>query len=190
MHKFFLARIVVLLGVATPLVIANAQGTTVAPASPHPSAALAAVVATCQNVAGKASAAQRVTSCTLLLKSTGFSPLARAHILLDRAFAYSMLKQWKQSLADYDQALKLAPKLPVAWSEKGFARLRMHQYAMAIADYSNALTLDPKTAYSWFGRGIARIDQGDKADGAKDLAAARQLDPQVDKTFARFGLHP
>ncbi len=190
MHKKLLTKIAVLVGVATPLLIIGAPASTRAAADPNPSATLQAIVATCQNVTGKASAAQRVASCSQLLKSTGFSPLARAHILLDRAFALSILKQWTQSLADYDEALKLAPKLSVAWSEKGFARLRLHQYDMAITDYTNALTLDPKTAYSWFGRGIARIDMGDKINGTKDLAAARHLDPQVDKTFARFGLHP
>ena len=190
MQKYYFALIAVVSLLLLQGTTGSAYATTKITAKPGASSALSAVVATCQNAAGKASAAQRVTSCTMLLKSTGFSSDARAHILLDRAFAFSMLKQWTPSLADYDDALKLAPKLPVAWSEKGFARLRMHQYAMAITDYSNALALDPKTAYSWFGRGIARISQGDKADGEKDLAAARKLDPKVDTTFARFGLHP
>ncbi len=190
MAKVFPAKLAVVSMLLMPLAFSGASATTNGAARSAKDPALVAVVSTCQNSQGKATAAQRVASCTILLKSKSFSSDARAHILLDRAFAYSMMKQWTPCFSDYDEALKLAPKLAVAWSEKGFARLRQHQLDMAITDYSNALALDPKTAYSWFGRGIARIGKGDKVDGQKDIVAARQLDPNVDATFARFGLHP
>ncbi len=59
------------------------------------------------------------------------------------------------AIADYNEAIRLAPKDAAAFLNRGFVYAAKQDYDRAIADYSEAIRLAPKDAAAFFNRGLA-----------------------------------
>lgn len=92
-----------------------------------------------------------------------------------------------RAIADYDQALKLDPKLAVAYNNRGIARLSKGDSDRAIADYDMALKLDPKFAYAYKGRGNAWKAKGDDDRAIADYDQAIAIDPNYSHAYKDRG---
>ena len=56
-------------------------------------------------------------------------------------------------MADYTEAIRLDPKLAVAYNSRGNVYYDEGDYDRAIADYNEAIRLDPKYAFAYNSRG-------------------------------------
>jgi tetratricopeptide (TPR) repeat protein len=86
------------------------------------------------------------------------------------------------AIADYDQAIRLAPNDAIAYSNRGAARGQSGDLEGAIADYDQVIRLAPNDAIAYSNRGITRADSGDKPGGKMDLQQAAELFEQQGNT--------
>ena len=109
-----------------------------------------------------------------------------ATIYYYRGNAYYNQKEYDRAIEDYNQALKLNPKLVAAFNNRGIAYAQKGEYDRAIADFNQALLLNPKDAYAFNDRGNAYELKGDKVKAIESYrqALAVAQDPQV-KEFAQ-----
>ena len=59
----------------------------------------------------------------------------------------------KESLGEYDKAIKANPKLAEAYFNRGNAHFDLGQNQQAVKDYSEAVRLNPKDGEAYFNRG-------------------------------------
>ena len=55
---------------------------------------------------------------------------------LNRGLAYARLDKWKESIADYTQAIEIAPKSATAYTNRGIIYQRRRMWPEAIADFT------------------------------------------------------
>jgi tetratricopeptide (TPR) repeat protein len=85
---------------------------------------------------------------------------------------------YDRATADYDEAIRLDPKIAAAYVGRGDAYSVKHDYDGAISDYDQAIRLDPKYAIAYFRRGAAYISKGDYRRAIADLDQGVRLDPK------------
>ncbi|MDE6340391.1 MAG: tetratricopeptide repeat protein, partial [Muribaculaceae bacterium] len=78
-------------------------------------------------------------------------------------------------IADYDQALKLNPRLVYAWLNKGNLYYEAGDYTSALQCYAEALRLAPAFGSAYFNRGITYLQIGNKRLAFADLSKAGEL---------------
>ena len=90
------------------------------------------------------------------------------------------------AMADFTEALKLDPKMTVAYLNRGTCYTRILEYEKAVEDYSKAIQLDPanKRAYRSRGEVNKALSEGLRQMGDKDKAA--ELKALSDKDFAKY----
>jgi tetratricopeptide (TPR) repeat protein len=91
-------------------------------------------------------------------------------------------KDYDRALADHERAIKVDPKNPAAYMNRGNTYLAKQDYERAVADFDQAIKLNPKYAEAFFNRGIAKRNHGDAAGGEADIAQAKALQPGIGAT--------
>jgi tetratricopeptide (TPR) repeat protein len=92
--------------------------------------------------------------------------------------------EWKnrgdldRAIADYNDALRLAPKNALIYLNRGLAWESKGEHDRAIADYNDALKLDPKFAPTYNNRGNALGKKGEYDKAIADYNDALKLDPK------------
>jgi len=81
------------------------------------------------------------------------------------------------SIADYNQALKLHPSNAEAYYKQGLAYYETKEYDRAIAEYNQALKLDPSYAHAYYDRGNAYLDKKEYDRAIADYNQVLKLDP-------------
>ena len=97
---------------------------------------------------------------------------------LGRAYARQASGDTRQAnlaVADYDQALRLNPRLVYAWYNKGNLFYSLGDYTSALQCYGEALKLDPAFGTALFNRGITYLRLGNKRMAFADLSKAGEL---------------
>jgi tetratricopeptide (TPR) repeat protein len=84
------------------------------------------------------------------------------------------------ALADYDGALLLDPKNPMARLGRGNAFARKGRDDLAVAEYGKAIDLSPHYAAAYYKRGLAKLRSGDDHGSEADFAQARANDRRND----------
>ncbi len=135
---------------------------------------------------------------------------------LDRAILYSSIKNYNESFADYDKAIKLNPANPMAWFSRANTRFKLlelmhtfdeptlidnknsksnkkqvqntHTYEMIINDYNKTLQLDSSFTYAWFNNANTKILIGDYKGAVKDFSKAIEIDPTLSDAYFNRGL--
>ena len=84
--------------------------------------------------------------------------------LLGRALAKQ--GRFDEAVAEVNQAIALAPDLPLLYEDLGSVRARQGRFGDAIPLFEKAIRLDPRTpsAHRKLGQALAAVGQGDKAD--------------------------
>jgi tetratricopeptide (TPR) repeat protein len=96
-------------------------------------------------------------------------------------------QDFKGAIADYDQAIRLNPKLAVAYNGRGNARYELRDKQGAIADLEQAIRLDPKLAMAYNNRGGVRNELGDHRNAIADFDQAIRLDPNFALAYNNRG---
>jgi tetratricopeptide (TPR) repeat protein len=136
--------------------------------------------------------ARAIGFCTSAIDSGQLAPDALANAFDDRCWARGNNREYDLAIADCDAALKLSPKAPFAFGNRGTAYLHKGQYERAIADYDVALALFAARGSGggefYFGRAIAhsRLGQPDLAEA--DFRRAVALEPDIEARLAKVGL--
>ena len=89
----------------------------------------------------------------------------------------------EEAIADYNQAIDLAPDQPDPYLNRGTALEGLGQWQAAIADYTTVLRLNPEDAAAYNNRGNARAGLGQWQEALTDYQQAVAIDPQF--AFAR-----
>ena len=66
------------------------------------------------------------------------------------------LNRHEEAIADYDEALRMDPRLAAACYNRGNAKGVLGRHEEAIADYDKALQIDPQLAAAYYSREAAR----------------------------------
>src|SRR6266702_4480760 len=138
---------------------------------------------------GKLGADVLIRECTAAVQSGGH---ALPMIYLTRAAAYVLKGDYERALADYDEAIKLAPHTALAFAQRGEVHAKRRDYDSAIADYERAIELEPNLASAFSNRGLAWASKGEIRLAIADYTKAINLDPNLPVAFnnRRLGLAP
>ncbi len=115
------------------------------------------------------------------VKLTEKEPQTRSKALLIRA---TLQEEDDQRLADYNDAVKLAPHNADAVRARGLYYMSKDQFDTALADLNLAIELDPKNADNYEGRGIVEFLMKDYDAALKTLDKAVELDPDSALTYS------
>lgn len=113
--------------------------------------------------------------------------------ILDRHISYYNLgtaylknNQLNESIAKFQEALKINPNFARAYSNLGIAQYQKGEYDEAIKHYSRALALKPDFADTHNNLGVVLSDQGKLDEAINHFSAALRIDPNF--TDARYNL--
>ncbi|MEA5479948.1 serine/threonine-protein kinase [Pseudanabaena galeata UHCC 0370] len=84
---------------------------------------------------------------------------------------------WKESIADYNEAIRLNPNYVLAYARRGLAFKLLNEKDSADRDFKTAINLQVKTAEDYRGRGIAKYGLEDKQGAITDYNEAIRLNP-------------
>lgn len=87
----------------------------------------------------------------------------------------STQRELAEAVADYDNALRLNPRLVYAWFNKGNLYYEIGDYTSALQCYSEAIRLDSNFGAAYFNRGITYLNIGNKRLAFNDLSKAGEL---------------
>jgi Flp pilus assembly protein TadD len=96
----------------------------------------------------------------------------------NRGSAYGKKGENDRAIADYNEALRLNPKLASAYNNRGLAYSKKGENDRAIADHNEALRLDPKFASAYNNRGLAYSEKGENDRAIADYNEALRLNPK------------
>jgi tetratricopeptide (TPR) repeat protein len=91
------------------------------------------------------------------------------------------------AIADYTQAIKLAPNNAEAYHNRGFAYAEIGDYDEAIADYTRAIKLAPNNALYQNNRGFIYSEIGDCDNAIADYTRAINIEPNNADTYNNRG---
>lgn len=100
---------------------------------------------------------------------------AVVHLMLGDAFRES--HKWKRAIAEYKQAVKMAPKMPLAHLWLAEAQLLSGESAAALGNFEREYALDPNNYETNFYLGYLYAQQGELAKAAPYLRRAHAMVP-------------
>jgi tetratricopeptide (TPR) repeat protein len=107
-------------------------------------------------------------------------PFFRFHnmkdVLTQRAYVYTMMKDFDHAIADYSQLLGIDPKNVAALNDRGFAYYSKAVCDRAILDLTAALELDPNNIRALATRAAAYQSKADYPKAISDYSKVVQLD--------------
>src|SRR5713226_7916276 len=109
-----------------------------------------------------------VFGLTLLVLSTGGCNLFAARYYNARGFGYYNRGDYDHAIADHNQAIRLKPRLALAFNNRGMVFLHKRDYDTAITDFNQALTLTPNDAIAHSNRAIAYYRKRDYDQAIRD----------------------
>lgn len=116
-----------------------------------------------------------------------------------RGVAYSMLKNYKAAIEDFDAIINASPEFIMAYMSRGAARfedsktmedqrLAAQCIAMAAADFDAAIRLNPTLIHAWFNKGCILYSQRDYSQASECFTKALEIDPQFGAAYYNRGL--
>ena len=120
-----------------------------------------------------------ILACSKIIESGRASGETLALAYHNRGNGYYAERDFDRSLADYTEAIRLAPHRGSAYTSRGFAYSAKNDGARAIADFTEAIRIDPRDARNYEARGVLLATDPAKLDQAvADLRKALSLDPK------------
>ena len=94
----------------------------------------------------------------------------------------------KESLACYDSAIQLNPKLPSAWFNKGVALFESGQPEQALRCYERVIELDPNSEKAWSNKGVVLKTLGKTAEAIVCYDRALAINPRYPNAWVNKGV--
>ena len=111
---------------------------------------------------------------------------ARLTIQIMHALVLQENGDYRQAMAQYDEAIRRDPRDANTYFHRGNAWANQGVNDKALADYNEAIRLEPEFAAAYTNRGATRAEQGDYEKALADFHEAIRLDPR--QTDAYNGL--
>ena len=131
-------------------------------------------------------------SVVLLVALALASPACRGSNKADRHYnlAVQLHQQgrFEQAIAEYDQAIRIDPRLAVAYVNRGGAFNELGEYQRAVRDETQAILVDSKLAAAYDIRGLAYYSLGQYWLAIQDLTEAIRLEPQLTGAYINRAL--
>lgn len=116
-----------------------------------------------------------------------------------RGIAYSMLKNFKPAIEDFDKVIAQNPDFIMAYVTRGVARyldalsqedkrLAMQEVAMAASDFETVTRLNPRFPQGWYDLGWVLYSQRDYSQAAQCFTKAIEIDPNFGAAYYNRGL--
>jgi tetratricopeptide (TPR) repeat protein len=121
----------------------------------------------------------------------GIKENARKHLAVAytcRGTAYYDLKRYDEAIAEYNEAIKLDPKLVVAYNNRGASYYNLERYKKAIADCNKAIELDQNYNLAHANLGHSLFMKKDYDNAEKEYREAIKLKEDVDHAHNGLGL--
>jgi tetratricopeptide (TPR) repeat protein len=106
---------------------------------------------------------------------------------IQRGVALRTKGQFDQALVEFNRAIRLDPKNPLAFEGRGNTYVNKGDFDQAIADYNHALKLDPKQALVYVNRGLAFVKKKESERAIADYTTAIQLDAKLPLAYLNRG---
>jgi len=94
------------------------------------------------------------------------------------------LNEHAAAIPDFAEAIRINPRVALAWGQRGIARFETGDMAGAHADFDEAVKRRPEMPALWFNRGQARSRMGDEAGAIADYTEALRLRPDYAKAHS------
>jgi|GEM_PF-4402387 len=108
----------------------------------------------------------------------------------EKAREHDEKKEYKQAIAEFNEAIRLDPTNPRMYTGRSATYLAMRRFDLAIADCNEATSLDPTYSDAYSNRGLAYSYKGKLDQAISDLDKAISLDPaHPDAYFNRALAH-
>jgi superkiller protein 3 len=108
-------------------------------------------------------------------------PLAREHV--ETGTDYLDQDQTDEAIAEFEEAIRLAPELAEAHAKLGFAYYMKGQFDKAITELQTALEFDPDDAHAQRNLGTVYGEQGKWEDAIAAYETAIELDPDFGEAY-------
>jgi tetratricopeptide (TPR) repeat protein len=95
--------------------------------------------------------------------------------------------QWAPAIANFTQAIALAPQSTAASDARAAAYFAKGDFDAAIKDYTQSLAADPADTAALNGRGNARVGKGDLDGAISDFSDAVKADPTLASAYDNRG---
>lgn len=129
-----------------------------------------------------------IAGCTALVQSAQDTPTDLAVAHKNRANAYQAKQLYDLAVSDYEEAIKLDPKLVDAIASRGILLTAAGRYADAIPDFTRVIEMDPKiSSFALYDRGLAYEGLGLDDLAIEDFSASIALEPREWRRFERRG---
>jgi tetratricopeptide (TPR) repeat protein len=121
---------------------------------------------------------QAIAACTRDIASGRFKGVALGGRFNNRGLAYAERGDYDRAIADYNEAIRLHPRIAIAFSNRGNIYARS-DYDHAISDYNEAIRLNPRNAIFFSNRGEAYNNKGEYDHAVADFNEAIRRDPKL-----------
>ena len=129
-----------------------------------------------------------LAACTRLISSKTLRGGELAQAYVSRGLIYIRFRaDWDRAIADYDEALKLNPKIAGAYTGRAAANLRKGNIDRALPDLNEGLRLDPKSPGIHNVFGYYYNKKGDHERALTEVSEALRLYPQYLYAFSNRG---
>jgi tetratricopeptide (TPR) repeat protein len=105
-------------------------------------------------------------------------PKILAEVFTEFGNFYNLKGDYDRAIADYDEAIRLDPKVAAAFYNRAIAYKAKGDPDRVIADYNKAIRLDPKDADAFINRGVAYLFSESLAKAQADFKQASELAPK------------
>ncbi|KAA6463006.1 tetratricopeptide repeat protein [Acidobacteria bacterium AB60] len=119
----------------------------------------------------------KIAGCTALIQTGNVTTQDLSTFYNNRGAAYFDKHDFDRAIQDYNEAIRLNPKLATSFYGRGDSYDHKGDFDRAIQDQSEAIRLDPKFAYAYDARGRAHRNKGDFDQAIEDYSEAIRLNP-------------
>jgi tetratricopeptide (TPR) repeat protein len=112
---------------------------------------------------------------------------AQAALYNNRGNDYRGKGDLEKALADFAEAVRLAPKTALYRRNLGYVYRDMADFDKALTEYDEALRLEPKNAWNHVARGDLHYRRPDYDKAVADYTAALKLDPNYQNAYFQRG---
>ena len=116
-----------------------------------------------------------VSACTKIIQSGEFSGRDLAITYSNRGMHYNENKQYREAIADFDQAIGLDQQYAIAHNNRGNSYAELKEFNRAIPDFDAAIRFNPDFAVAYENRAWAYYNMGEAKRGLPDINRAMQL---------------
>jgi len=136
--------------------------------------------------------ARQIRGCTEYIRSGKALGQNLAVAYTNRGIAHVSSGDHQRAVADFTEAIRIAPDNPFPYYNRGNAYYDTKAYARALADYDAAIERGPELALAYYNRGLVHQKLGHRSESIADYQKVLELDPgsqAAKERLQKLGVH-